>query len=279
MFDQFLEKNNIKRPVVVLSDGNSSRFDSDVLTYLRSKNIRLFITPPDSTGVTQLLDQIDQKLHSEYRSAKPVLYSPFMTINKESFMNILAELWLEWASKQTIINAGKKVGISSIGLSVKWMQEDEFLRAELCIHENTEKDHMSTAVTVPSPKDVRCGSARYWKHKYESDMEAYQTISDKSISLEEIPNMLPVTKVTPKLKKENARVTQVHGSMEGKKILETISLIKEDNAKKEKANKERKSKLQQQIEAFYKCKEECTYGKNVFAQQINFENACVAIMF
>ena len=75
-------------------------------------------------------------------------------------MNILAELWPEWASKQTIINAGKKVGISSGGLSVKWMQEDNFLRAELCFHKNTEKDNISTAVTVSSPKDVRCGSAR-----------------------------------------------------------------------------------------------------------------------
>ena len=71
-----------------------------------------------------------------------------MTINRESFMNILAELWPEWASKQTIMSAGKKFGISSEGLNVKWMQEDKFLRAELCIHENTEKDHISTTVTV-----------------------------------------------------------------------------------------------------------------------------------
>ena len=105
-------------------------------------------------------------------------------------------------------------------------------------------------------------------------MEAYQTISDKSISLEEIPNLLPVTKVTPKLKKENVRVTQVHGSMEGEKILETVSLIKEDKAKKEKANKERKSKLQQQIKTFYKCTEECTCGKNVCAANKLRECSC-----
>ena len=35
MFDRYLEKNNIKRPVVVLSDGHSSRLDSDVLTFSR----------------------------------------------------------------------------------------------------------------------------------------------------------------------------------------------------------------------------------------------------
>ena len=79
------------------------------------------------------------------------------------------------------------------------MQEDKFLRAELCINDNTEKNQLSTAVTVSSPKDVCYGSARYRKLKCESAMEAYQTISDKSISLEEIPNLLPETKVTSKM--------------------------------------------------------------------------------
>ena len=77
--------------------------------------------------------------------------------------------------------------------------------------------------------------------------------------------MLPVTKVTPKESKENIQVTQVHGSMEGKKILEKVSAIKKDKAKKEQAKKERKCKQQQQIEPFFKCKEECTCGENVCA--------------
>ena len=64
-------------------------------------------------------------------------------------------------------------------------------------------------------------------------MKPFQRIYEKSISLEEIPNLLPVTKVTPKVNKENVRVTQVHGSMERKKILEKVLSIKEDIAKKE----------------------------------------------
>ena len=39
MFHHYLDENNIKQPVVVLSDGHSSRFDSDVLTFLKGKNI------------------------------------------------------------------------------------------------------------------------------------------------------------------------------------------------------------------------------------------------
>ena len=64
-------------------------------------------------------------------------------------------LWPEWASKETIINAGKKVGISSGELSVEWMQGDKFSRAQLCC-----------AVTISSPKHVCYGSATYWKLKY-----------------------------------------------------------------------------------------------------------------
>ena len=62
-------------------------------------------------------------------------------------------------------------------------------------------------------------------------MKAYQRISEKSISLEEVPNLLLVTKVTTKVNKENVQVTQVHHSMEGKKILEKFSAIKRDIVK------------------------------------------------
>ena len=54
-------------------------------------------------------------------------------------MKILSTLWPEWASKETIINAGKKVGISSEGLSVEWMQGDKFSRIKLFINENTKQ--------------------------------------------------------------------------------------------------------------------------------------------
>ena len=56
-----------------------------------------------------------------------------MTINREGFLTILANLWPTWISKETIQKAGKKMGISSSGLSVDWMQKDNFDRAAGCI--------------------------------------------------------------------------------------------------------------------------------------------------
>ena len=145
------------------------------------------------------------------------------------------------------------------------MQGDRFSRAELCFNENTEQQSSPTAVAISFRKHVRYDSTTYWKLKYKSAMKTYQRISEISISLEEIPNLFPVTKVTPKVNMENVRVTQVHGSMERKKILEKVLSIKEDIAKKEQAKKERKYKQQQQIDSFFKCKEECTCGKNICA--------------
>ena len=56
-FDRYLTDENIERPVVLLADGHSSRFDYKLLQFLREKQIFLYITPPDTTGVTRLLDQ------------------------------------------------------------------------------------------------------------------------------------------------------------------------------------------------------------------------------
>jgi len=73
------------------------------------------------------------------------------------------------------------------------MQQDKFLRAELCINESTIPLSSATTSTpiVKSPVRVR----RYWRLKYESAFKAYQDVSEESISLEDIPNLLPIAKV------------------------------------------------------------------------------------
>ena len=59
-------------------------------------------------------------------------------------------------------------------------------------------------------------------------MKAYQTISEKSMSLEEIPNLLPVTK------NEQGKCLSYPGSWlnGGEENIGKVSAIKEDKAKK-----------------------------------------------
>ena len=129
-FDKYLDEENIVHPVVVLSDGHSSRFGFAVLKFLCDKSIHSFIMPPDTTGVTQLLDQsLNTKLHQEYSKKREELFTPFQTINCEGFMNILAQIWNVWAPKDVIVNAAQRVGISSTGLDVRKMQQDKFEQA------------------------------------------------------------------------------------------------------------------------------------------------------
>ena len=133
-FDKYLDEKNILRPVVVLSDGHSSRFDFAVLKFLREKSIHSFIIPPDTTGVTQLLDQNpNTKLHQEYSKKREELFTPFQTINREGFMNILAQIWNVWAPKDVIVNGAQRVGMSSAGLDMRKMQQDKFDQAAKCI--------------------------------------------------------------------------------------------------------------------------------------------------
>ena len=49
-----------------------------------SKQIQLFVTPPDTTGVTQLLDQLNKNVHQEYEKEKASFFANFNTPNREA---------------------------------------------------------------------------------------------------------------------------------------------------------------------------------------------------
>ena len=51
LFDKYLTENNVERPVVVLSDGHTSKFYFDVMQFLDGNNMRLFLTPHDTTSI------------------------------------------------------------------------------------------------------------------------------------------------------------------------------------------------------------------------------------
>ena len=80
-FNKCLLEKNIVKPVVVLTDGHTLRFDEPVLSFCNTVGIHLFVGPPDTTGVTQLLDQINHSLHHQYREGRDKLFSPCMKID------------------------------------------------------------------------------------------------------------------------------------------------------------------------------------------------------
>ena len=91
-----------------------SRFKVDVLLFLRSKLMRLYITFPDATALLQLLDQVNQSFRCGYRRAKSELFTSVMTINRGSLMTILEKIWADWTIKEALINASRRVWSDTI---------------------------------------------------------------------------------------------------------------------------------------------------------------------
>ena len=80
-----------------------------------------FLLPPDTSGITQIHDQLNSKLHKQYEEKKDKIFGGCCDINKEGFMTILGEIWEEWATSDQLIKAGKRVGLSADNLNVNWM--------------------------------------------------------------------------------------------------------------------------------------------------------------
>ena len=110
---------------ILIADGHKLRFKSKVMDHCDENVLDQCILPSDTSGVTQKHDQINQLLHSAYERTKSEMYSEYSDINKECFMNILAEL-LNWAKPERIMKAVKRVGVSKDGLSFKWMDQYKF---------------------------------------------------------------------------------------------------------------------------------------------------------
>lgn len=166
---KILKKKEILKPVVILSDGHSSRFDFDNLCFLHQNAMKLFIGPPDTTGVTQLLEQINHSFHDAYNAEKSNGYLEHNLINRAGFIDILGDVWNSWASRETIVKAAKRVGVSSTGLNVEWMQQDKFKTAELI--QSNSSNSRETEIIICSPKNARKGSRDYYKFKNEETIK------------------------------------------------------------------------------------------------------------
>ena len=167
-----------------------------------------------------------------------------MIINREAFMIILADMWHTWATANSLVKAAKRVGVTSEGLSVNFMQQNKFEQASNCME--VDQPQSSSASTpnqlmISSP-DHRKGSAKYWKAKFLQSQNLIHEMNEKSLALEEIPGLLTIEKVKPKMSKETTRVTQVHGSMHGKDVLKLVQEIKEKKDLKKKASTEKLQK-------------------------------------
>lgn len=256
--DMVLMEKNITRPVIVIADGHGSRFDEEVLTFLLSKSMHMFIIPPDTSGQTQMHDQMNGKLHTLYQESKDKLYSDLSNLNRESFMHILSDLWKEWIKPDLIRIAAKKVGITCDGLNIDWMNQDMFRRAEALLDtglkENRPEDK---SVKLSSPVGVRKHSRVWYEHKLQESLKIIDNLTKTPVPLEEVDGLLPMKKIEPK-KSTNKRITNVHGAIRNTDLL---AMVHEKNEKEKliiQKREEKKNHRKDMQIAFDKCIYECT---------------------
>ena len=214
MFDQYLTDHNIQRPVVVLSDGHSSRFDIDVLRFCQEKKINQFLSPPDTTGLLQPLDQINAKLHTSYRECTKSLFQDDH-VNRETFMVLLSKIWSTWAPKDTVIKSFKKCGITEDNLDIEFMQQDKFASADLVTEKESDVDSTPNTSKAPwniqSPLNVRKETREYWREKYQNLENAMKEAIKLPITPEEISEFTKVEKY--KVKTEESKELPYNTSM------------------------------------------------------------------
>jgi len=96
----------------------------------------------------------------------------------------------------------------------------------------------------------------------EKAQEIIARLQNSTPPLEEI-GLLTVRKVTPKDVTKNVRVTQVHGSMEGKDVLKLAMKIRLDKEIKEQSQKDSALKRNDIKNAFFRCKMNCVCDSTV----------------
>ena len=136
--DKSLDARNIKRPVVVMTDGHFSRFDLEVLRFCHEKQIYQFLSPPDNTGLLMPLDQLNSQLHTACSDNKKKIFVG-EHINRETFMTVLGDIWPTWVSKDSIIGSFRRCGVTSEKLDISYMQKDKFASAA-ALFEDTDED-------------------------------------------------------------------------------------------------------------------------------------------
>ena len=185
----------------------------------------LFLGPAFITSVTQLLDQVNQALHSRYREVKNDIFISHCSINREGVMTILADVWSTWTNSLSLQKAGKRVGVSNTGLSVEWMQKEKFAQAEALVEQEVLPPSTPTSSrdlsVIESPANERSGSAAYYKEKILKAQEIIKDLQNERITLEDISGLLKVSKVKPKETSKNTCLTQVCGSNGGKESFGT----------------------------------------------------------
>ena len=132
--EKVINEKGLEKPIAIIVDGHNLMLK--IMQFCEDANMDQFLLPPDTSGITQLHNQVNNKLQKQYEEKKDKIYSECCDINKEGFMTILGEIWEEWVTPDQLIKAGERVGLSADSINVNWMDKKNLkLQKQFFIHQ------------------------------------------------------------------------------------------------------------------------------------------------
>ena len=119
--------------------------------------------------------------------------------------------------QKRLVKTGKKVGITSTGLSIKHMDKKMFERAAAILDAGTPVS--SSSIEINSPEGVRKNSAAYWKSKFTQVQEKLTARVQLEYPIEEVEGLFPFKKVKPTATNRK-KLTDVCGSLNKTQVRE-----------------------------------------------------------
>ena len=165
-----MEERSIKKPILKTNYGHSSKFSHPSLSFLFGNGLEMFLGLPETTRLTQLLDQINQSLHSHFWKSKKKLFTNEMTTDREGFMAILTDIWPSWTTPEGIQKSTKVIGVSINGFNVNWLNQEKTEKVETLIASNDiaatlSKGSADNIVDSWTPEGMGQNSNKYLKFK------------------------------------------------------------------------------------------------------------------
>ena len=263
--ENVVNEKGLEKPIVIIADGHKSPFDAKIMRFCEDASMDQFQLPPDTSGITQLHNQVNNKLHKQYEEKKDEIYSGYCDINKEGFMAILGEIWEEWVTPDQLIKAGKRVGLSVDGLNANWMYQRKFKTAEAILHPPNStpetSNNLNSTFLLRSLEGVRKGSAEYYRWKLKQSLEHIAQLSETTPELENVPDLMPFKRIAP-TKSKNKTLTKMHGSLKSTEVRKLVE-EREKSEETERRRKEKHLKKGEMKGAFQRCKLKCLWGKGM----------------
>jgi hypothetical protein len=106
-----LVENAVEFPVMWVTDGQSARFNIEVLRFCVSVGIYPFLYPPHTTTIHAPLDRIFKDWHAFYEAhlERWSRTNPGAAVTKKVFILIFAGAWEEWISTSNLAHAFTQV--------------------------------------------------------------------------------------------------------------------------------------------------------------------------